>query len=81
MCFLGQAAIGEGAGVLIYGSSGSVGTFVVQLASHFGAEVSGVCSTANLGMVESIGGSAIIERRYPLEQIVEAHRYMDKGHK
>jgi NADPH:quinone reductase-like Zn-dependent oxidoreductase len=151
---LKMANIQPGQKVLIYGASGSVGTFAVQLARAFGAEVTGVCSTANLELVRSLGAErvidytredftqtgetydvifdavdkfqgdyrialketgiylnvdassdkiksrdvpfllgelkdlveagklkAVIDRRYPWEQIVKAHRYVDKGHK
>lgn len=150
---LRKGHIQSGQHVLIYGASGAVGTYAVQLASrHLGANVTGVCSAANIELVQSLGAETVIDytnedftqrserydvvfdavgkltpsdgkkalkptgvylnvhrdsdsgekrddllfitelaaagvlkpvidRRYPLEQLVEAHRYVEHGHK
>ena len=59
--FLRRAKLQRGERVLINGASGGVGTAAVQLARHFGADVTGVCSTGNVELVRSLGANDVID--------------------
>ena len=61
MHFLRKAGVRTGQRVLVYGASGAVGTSAVQLARHFGAQVTGVCSAANVDLVASLGATRVID--------------------
>lgn len=59
--FLRKARIQPGERVLVHGASGSLGTFAVQLARHYGAHVTAVCGRSNIDLVSSLGADAVID--------------------
>ena len=73
--FLKKASIQPGQKVLIYGSSGAIGTFAVQLAKHMGAEVSAVCSSGKIELVKSLGAAHIID--YTRQKLSDTHQHFD----
>jgi len=73
--FLRRGNVREGQEVAIYGASGAVGTSAVQLAKHFGATVTGICSGANANLVRSLGAERVVD--YTKEDFAKQDRTYD----
>jgi len=71
-----KGAMQPGLKVLIYGAGGGVGTYAVQLATYFGAEVTAVCSATNATQARSLGASDVID--YTLEDVTASDRSFDR---